>query len=335
MNFDTIAKRSHITSQIRSFFHTMQYLEVETPILSPSLIPESTIEVFETTFSSDFHNSHQLYLIPSPEVFMKKLIAMGSGHIFQITKSFRNSEQIGKDHNPEFTMLEWYTMNADYMDSIHITEKLLSSLITKDDSDWFKTPFIRKSVNELFKEILSIDLLKHQTKTLLSRQALDLGLNPDKNDTWEDVFNRIFLNFIEPKLPKDRPVIIYNYPKQIRCLAKEIKGTPWRERWELYVNGIELANCYSEETDSKKVQTILETEYVKKASSGGVIPDIDTNYNMIFNSGFPECSGVALGIDRLVMLLTGLSDIKGVILFPFSDMVGRENGNRRKADRKK
>jgi len=327
MNIDTIAKRSHIISQIRSFFHTMQYLEVETPILSPFLIPEASIEIFETTFSSNFHGSQQLYLIPSPEVFMKKLIAMGSGHIFQITKSFRNSEQIGKDHNPEFTMLEWYTMNANYMDSIEITEKFLSSLITKDTPNWFKTPFIRKSVNELFKEILSIDLLKHQTKTLLLKQALNLGLNPDQNDTWEDIFNRIFLNFIEPKLPKDSPVIIYNYPKQIRCLAKEKKGTPWRERWELYVNGIELANCYSEETDSKKVQNILDTEYVKKASSGGVIPDIDTNYNMIFNSGFPECSGVALGVDRLVMLLTGSSDIKGVILFPFSDIVEGRNGN--------
>jgi len=322
MNIDTIAKRSNIISKIRSFFHTMQYLEVETPILSPFLIPEASIEIFETTFSSDFHRSHQLYLIPSPEVFMKKLIAMGSGHIFQITKSFRNSEQIGKDHNPEFTMLEWYTINADYMESIEITEKFLSSLITKDTPDWFKTPFIRKSVNELFKEILSIDLLKHQTKTLLSRQALNLGLSPDKNDSWEDIFNRIFLNFIEPKLQKNKPVIVYNYPKQIRCLAKEVKGTPWRERWELYVNGIELANCYSEETDSIMVQNILETEYAKKASSGGAIPDIDRNYNMIFNSDFPECSGVALGIDRLIMLLTGSTDIEGVILFPFSDMLG-------------
>ncbi len=324
MNIKIIKRRSNIINRIRSFFQKMEYLEVETPILAPTLIPEATIEVFETTFLSDFHPGRQFYLIPSPEVFMKKLISRGSGNIYQITKSFRNSEQIGKEHNPEFTMLEWYTMNADYLDSIEMTENFLSNLTANNTPSLFKTPFVRKSVDQLFKEILSIDLLKFQTKTLLLKKAQTLGLSPDINDSWEDIFNRIFLNFIEPQLPKDSPIVIYNYPKQIRCLAKEIKGSPWRERWELYVNGIELANCYSEETDSQKVQNIMETEYAKKASSCMVIPDIDRNYNMIFNSGFPECSGVAMGIDRLIMLLTDSPDIKGVILFPFSDMINEE-----------
>jgi len=321
MNIQNIIKRSVIITKIRSFFQTKGYLEVETPILAPELIPESTIEVFETTFSSEFHGERQFYLIPSPEVFMKKLIAMGSGSIFQITKSFRNSEQIGKDHNPEFTMLEWYTIGANYLDSIKTTEDLFSSLITEDTPTWFKPPFIKKSIEEIFKEYISIDLLQCQTRTLIKAEAATLGLNIEKTDTWEDIFNRIFLNFIESELPKDKPIVLYNYPKQIMCLAKEIKGTPWRERWELYVNGIELANCYSEETDSSKVKRTLETEYIKKASTSRVIPDIDSNYNLIFNKDFPECSGVALGVDRLVMLLTGVSAIEGVILFPFSDMV--------------
>jgi len=321
MDIKIIAERSVILTKIRSFFQTKDYLDVETPILAPELIPESTIEVFETTFSSEFHGERQFYLIPSPEVFMKKLIAMGSGSIFQITKSFRNSEQIGKDHNPEFTMLEWYTIGANYVDSIKTTEDLFSSLITEDTPIWFKPPFITKSIEEIFKEYISIDLLKCQTRLLLKEEAVNLGLHIEKTDTWEDIFNRIFLNFIEPELPKDKPIVLYNYPKQIMCLAKELKGTPWRERWELYVNGIELANCYSEETDSSKVKRTLETEYIKKASKARVIPDIDSNYNLIFNMNFPKCSGVAMGIDRLVMLLTGASSIEGVILFPFSDMM--------------
>ncbi len=322
MDIKIIAERSHILSQIRSFFQTKGYLEVETPILAPELIPESTIEVFETTFSSEFHGDYQLYLTPSPEVFMKQLIANGSGNLYQITKSFRNSEQIGKDHNPEFTMLEWYTMEADYMDSIRTTEDLFLSLINENTPSWFKPPFIRKSIEEVFKEYISVDLLKCQTRAFIKAEAENLSLNIEKTDTWEDIFNRIFLNFIEPELPKDKPIVLYNYPKQILCLAKELKGTPWRERWELYVNGMELANCYSEETESSKVKNIFETEYIKKASSSKVIPDIDSNYNLIFNKDFPDCSGVALGIDRLVMLLTGATSIEGVILFPFSDMVG-------------
>ncbi|MDA3939561.1 MAG: elongation factor P--(R)-beta-lysine ligase [Spirochaetia bacterium] len=321
MNIDIITKRSHIIGQIRSFFQTNEYVEVETPILAPELIPESTIEVFETTFSSEFHGDHQFYLIPSPEVFMKKLISKGSGNIYQITKSFRNSEQIGKDHNPEFTMLEWYTIKANYLDSIKTIEDLFISLTDKNTPSYFKTPFIKKSIEEVFKEYISIDLLKCQTRTLIKKEAQELGLTIEKTDTWEDIFNRIFLNFIEPELPCENPVVLYNYPKQIVCLAKELKGTPWRERWELYVNGIELANCYSEETDSSSVKNILESEYIKKASSGRVIPDIDSDYYLIFNKDFPECSGVALGIDRLVMLLTGTSSIEGVILFPFSDTV--------------
>jgi lysyl-tRNA synthetase class 2 len=253
---------------------------------------------------------------------MKKLIAMGSGSIFQITKSFRNNEQIGKDHNPEFTMLEWYTMGSDYLDSIKTTEDLFLSLIRKDTPHWFKPPFRRKSINEVFKEYVSIDLLKCQSKTPLKNEAVRLGLSPEKTDSWEDIFNRIFLNFIEPELPKDKPIILYNYPRQILCLAKELEGTPWRERWELYVNGIELANCYTEETDSKKVNNIFETEYSKKAAVARVIPDIDNKYSQIFDNNFPKCSGVALGVDRLIMLLTGSASIEGVILFPFSDMLG-------------
>ncbi len=324
MNIQNIKIRSAILGQIRAFFQANEYLEVETPILAQELIPESTIEIFETTFSSEFHGERQFYLIPSPEVFMKKLIAKGSGNIYQITKSFRNSEQIGKDHNPEFTMLEWYTMDVNYLDSIKTTEDLFLSLCNKDTPSWFKPPFIKMSINEIFKEYISVDLLKCQTRILIKIEAEKLDLEIENTDTWEDIFNRIFLNFIEPKLPKNRPVILYNYPKQILCLAKELKGTPWRERWELYVNGIELANCYSEETDSGKVKNTLDTEYIKKISTSRVIPDIDSNYNLIFNSDFPECSGVALGIDRLVMLLTGSSSIEGVILFPFSDTLIRD-----------
>ncbi len=123
---------------------------------------------------------------------------------------------------------------------------------------------------------------------------------------------------VEPALPKDRPVLLYDYPRQIKCLALE-KGF-YRRRWELYINGIETANCYCEETDSGKVEAYYNEEYARlireRADNGKVIPDVDSSFHEVFNS-FPPCSGVAMGLDRLLMAETGSKDIKDVLLFPF------------------
>lgn len=329
MNKDKIRLRNRIIHTIRTFFYERDYLEVETPLLSPYLIPESSIEVFETTYFSESFGEHQLYLTPSPEIFMKKLIAEGYGDIFQITKSFRNYEQSGKDHNPEFTMLEWYKMGITAMDNIAVTEELfnflLSSLNKKGnvavvpDSSRLKPPFRRMSMEEVFYEKCGIDLKKVQTTTELIDTAKSKGYSiPEKGEDWESAFNRIFLNEIEPFLPDDKPLILYNYPEKIECLAKNIPGTPWRDRWELYAGGIELANCYSEETNPNKISALFQREYLKKSYRSRVIPDIDQQFSTLFAGSYPDCSGVALGIDRLIRIITGSDSLEGVILFPLS-----------------
>ncbi len=312
------------------------YLEVDTPLLSPALIPEAPIEIFETTLRS-IRGSRPLYLIPSPEVHMKKLLAAGSGNIFQICRSFRNLEQTGRHHNPEFTMLEYYTVEADYHQSAARTEELFADLAEAAGRPELAPPFRRMSIREAFIEYTGIDLLDTRTLPQLRSECDRLGMltlrdprgqAPGSSDAsappnWEDLYHRIFLTFVEPRLPTDKPLLLTDYPGQIPCLAKDIPGTPWKERWELYVDGIEVANCYSEETDPVKVEQFLFSEYAKKSSSSLTIPDIDEEFLHIFHRGFPESSGVALGIDRLIMSLTGRNSIEGVIFFPISDTLER------------
>ncbi|MCF7953771.1 MAG: LysR family transcriptional regulator, partial [Spirochaetales bacterium] len=127
-NRETLKKRAQLNRNIRQFFNSAGYLEVETPLLSPAVIPETSIEYFAADFINEFIGSRELYLLPSPEIYMKRLLAQGMGNIFQIGKCFRNGEELSRLHNPEFTMLEWYTVQADYEDSIALTREFLQQL---------------------------------------------------------------------------------------------------------------------------------------------------------------------------------------------------------------
>ncbi len=191
---------------IRTFFEDRSYTEVDTPILSPTLIPEATIENFSTRFENPFLPSKDLYLVPSPEIFMKQLIAEGIGSIYQISHCFRNSEQLGNIHNIEFSMLEYYTIGADEQDSITLTEDLVASLLSEDSPQDLKPPFRRMSVEEAMLTYAGIDLKQHQRQSSLAKEAQRLGLSlPPGPESWEDTFNRIFLTFVEPNLPKTAP----------------------------------------------------------------------------------------------------------------------------------
>ncbi len=332
MNREIIKARSIINGSIRNFFTEKGYLEVETPVLSPFLIPEASIEVFETEYFNSKGKAVPMYLTPSPEIFMKQLIAGGIGDIFQLTKSFRNNEQSGKHHNPEFTMLEWYKMGAAASDNIEITEELFDRIIRETEkaglfSPWtdpgsLRPPFRRVSMEEIFFEKSGISLSGNSSREDFAETAKSRGYRIDeKGETWESIFNRIFLTEVEPFLPNDKPLVIYNYPAQIDCLAKEIPGTPWKDRWELYCAGVELANCYSEETDSKRVSEFCIREYGIKKQTSRVVPEYDPAFISAFEKDFPECSGTAMGVDRLIQIFTGTDRLEGVILFPLSDIL--------------
>jgi lysyl-tRNA synthetase class 2 len=323
MQREMILFRSRLNRAVRNFFESKGFLEVETPQLSPTVIPEAHIELFSTRFFSDRFGERELYLLPSPEIHMKQLIAEGSGSIFQICKSFRNDEQMSHYHNPEFSMLEWYTVPGSSEENIAMTEELFSCLAETlhRDGEYLSPPFRRMTMAEAFGRFAGIDLEKGLSLPGLREQAQAAGIDlRDKQESWEELFHRIFLTHVEPELPADRPLVLERYPAAVEALAERIPGTGWLDRWELYVKGTELANCYAEERSQKQVENFFHSQSAQKVQSSRVVPDIDPEYPQIFRN-FPKCSGVALGMDRLAMLFSGAATIEGVMLFPFSDML--------------
>jgi lysyl-tRNA synthetase class 2 len=353
MDLERLQFRAHIMQKIRFFFingsHNVAsesfkytadkaYLELDTPALSPDLIPESCLEVFKTDYIAPFSGKQKhLYLVPSPEIYIKKIISQHKIDCFQLSKCYRNVESCGHLHSPEFTMLEYYTMNADYLDSISITEKLFESLLPKlispvmhDTFSDLRPPFIRMTIDEAFAKYAGGPISDWFSKSSpvfnAATQARKLGITESKKDPFENwtleaIYNAIFVQCVEPALPKNHPIILMDYPSFVSCLAKNKKqatnnSTLYQctERWELYCKGIELANCYSEETDPKKIQSYFKTEALLKSKSI-ITHEIDDNYYKIFDN-FPKCSGVALGVDRLIALLANCKSIDSILPFP-------------------
>jgi lysyl-tRNA synthetase class 2 len=311
-----LRERARIIRGARSFFDERNYLELDTPLLAPDLIPESCLEVFETSRILPSGGAVPYWLIPSPEIWIKKIIAQHHTSVYQICKCFRNGESSGFLHSPEFTMLEYYTMNADYKDSLKITENLFSSLLPTPHSP---LPFIQITVAEAFARFAGFDLFAAaETEGALETEARRLGLDPPVGMGMAALYDLIFIHAVEPHLKQDRPVALLDYPAFVPCLARKGADGKTVERWELYYNGIELANCYSEETDAEQVRNFFENEAAAKERGALVRHRVDHDFWKIFQgtAPFPPCSGVALGLDRLIMALCGRSTIDSVLPFP-------------------
>jgi lysyl-tRNA synthetase class 2 len=309
-----LQERARIIRQVRSFFDGRNYLELDTPLLSPDLIPESCLEVFETRRILPSGSAVPYWLIPSPEIWMKKIIARHRVNVYQVCKCFRNGESSGFLHSPEFTMLEYYTMNASYLDSLKLTEELFRFL----SPACFNAAFERISVAEAFARYAGFDLFAAAAAPgEMEAAARSLGLNPPEGMGTVELYDLIFIHAVEPQLKHDRPVALLDYPAFVPCLARRCADGKTVERWELYYNGIELANCYTEETDAQRVRDFFASETAAKERQALVKHRVDPDYGKLFDKGgFPPCSGVALGLDRLIMALCGRSTIDGVLPFP-------------------
>jgi len=308
--------RHRILRDLEDFFLDRGYTPVETPLLSPDLIPESAIEFFSCTQQSSFRKNRELYLIPSPEIWMKRLLAEGSGSIFQIGKSFRNSEQQGKFHNPEFTMLEWYLCDGNYKDNIKTVQALLQMLALQPYCSYpafFQAEIEVLRIEEAFQKWAGFSLEENIERKLLYKQAEKAGYSPDKEEPSESLFNRFMVDKIETSLPQDRATILIDYPRFVRTLSRPIPDSPWTERWELYFGKMELANCFTELTDHKGIQEYYQEE--KKEEK--IVPHkVAKDLCKGFSNNSPVISGTAMGIDRLIMKLVGSENIEGVLLFP-------------------
>ncbi|MDR2964930.1 MAG: LysR family transcriptional regulator [Treponema sp.] len=310
MDLETLQQRAEIIKKVRIFFDTKNYLSLDTPLLSPNLIPESCLEVFETTRlypQGSREKSQPLYLIPSPEIYMKKIITRHKTNVYQICKCFRNGESVGHLHNSEFTMLEYYTMNADYLDSLSLTEELFASLA-------FDTSFEKITVKEAFARHAGFDLfVAAETPGEMEAQAKKLGLDPIPGLGVPVLYDLIFIHSVEPNLKTGKPIALLDYPAFVPCLAKKSQDGRTVERWELYWNGIELANCFSEETDPQKVKEFFINEEAQKEKHALVKHKVDHDYWKMFQGcEQSKYSGVAMGLDRLIMALLGKSSIDGV-----------------------
>ena len=310
-----LQKRAKITQMIRQFFIERSLLEVETPTLSQSGVTDIHLYCFKTNFiGADLSLANQttkgltLYLQTSPEFHMKRLLAAGSGSLFQICKAFRNEES-GRFHNPEFTILEWYQLNYDHHKLMDEMDQLLQLIL--------KTKSARRcTYQEAFLEILNVDPLTASLEELKKAgKKLELGSVLDDETDKDTVLQLLFCMKIEPTIANNTPCFVYNFPASQAALARISKDdSRVAERFEVYYKGIELANGFHELSDPKEqLQRFILDNETRKIKGLEEMP-IDTNFIESLEK-LPNCSGVALGIDRLIMLATEQKHIDNVLSF--------------------
>ncbi|MCP3667167.1 MAG: EF-P lysine aminoacylase GenX [Gammaproteobacteria bacterium] len=305
--------RADLLNRIRGWFCELGVMEVETPILSESGTPDPALESFQTDYEG-LGISGPRYLHTSPEFFMKRLLSAGSGPIYQIARVFRNGESGGR-HNPEFSLLEWYRPGYDHLQLMDEVAALVNLLLETPRSVEFM------SYSEAFQHHLGIDPLSSSLFELKSA-AVELGiggaaeLNLPERDGWLDL---LLSHGVEPHLGQGTLCFLYDYPASQGALARISPKNPLvAERFELYMEGLELANGFNELGDCQEQRSRFEQEQARRHQLGLPEIPIDSRFLAGLSQGFPDCAGVALGLDRLLMVLTGAESIGQVLAFPFS-----------------
>lgn len=287
--------RSHLLAAIRGFFQKSGFIEVDTPVRLPAPALERYIDAIP---AGDW------YLRTSPELHMKRLLADGVSPIFQMGPCFRAGEH-GNRHRTEFTMLEWYRTGADYLDILTDTEALVrhaaralreQGAATPAGGVDVEAPWQRLTVSEAYQRHAGWDPVA----------AFDA-----------DRFDLDMVNLVEPALPRDRGVVLIDYPAKVAALARRGQSDPRvAERWELYLDGLEIANAFSELTDPAEQRRRFETCALERAADGNEVYPLDRAFlAALEEQGLPPCGGIALGVDRLLMALTGTADIGEVMAF--------------------
>lgn len=294
--------RAAVLHKIREFFRERHVLEVETPLLCATTATDPYIDSF-------YLEKTNKYLQTSPEFAMKRLLAAGSGAIYQICKAFRNDE-VGRYHNPEFSMLEWYRPGFNHRDlMVEMDEFLQFILATK--------PAEKCSYKEVFLKYLGVNPHRAslaELKEVASLYHLDFSIMTGlERDDW---LHLLFTHCIEPKIGFMQPLFIYDYPASQAALAQiRNEDPPVAERFEVYFQGIELANGYHELGDASEQRQRFIHDIAKRQAQNRSIVPIDENLLAALDHHFPACAGVALGIDRLVMLASNAKSIHEVLTF--------------------
>ncbi|MBM7856047.1 lysyl-tRNA synthetase class 2 [Desulfohalotomaculum tongense] len=316
----TFVIRSRIVREIRNYLDKLGFLEVETPMMHP-IAGGAAARPFIT-----HHNAldMDLFLRIAPELYLKRLLVGGFDKVYEINRNFRN-EGISTKHNPEFTMLELYQAYGDVEDMMEITENLISSVAQKvlgttkiryqEQEIDLTPPWKRLPMLEAVKQYSGLDFNSITSAEEARNKAKELGLEIEGHESWGDVLNIVFEEFVEPKLIQ--PTFVLDYPVEISPLAKRKKDNPGlTHRFELFIYGREMANAFSELNDPIDQKQRFEKQLEKRNAGDDEAHMMDEDYIQALEYGMPPAGGLGIGIDRLVMLLTDSPSIRDVILFP-------------------
>lgn len=338
--------RARVLAQVRRFFERRGYWEVDTPMLSSERVVDPHLDPFVIAREpplGDERDSRRkpaplLYLHTSPEFAMKRLVAAGAEAIYQIGHVFRAGER-GRLHNAEFTMVEWYRVGENHFDQMQLVEDLVVDVIHESHADGASAsagnapasgpggaapiplaPFLRTTYRAAFIQHAGIDVMERDARQL-SEWARQRGLHPppglatDDRDGW---LNWLLAELIEPQLGRERPEFLYDYPASQAALARiRPEKPPVAERFELYFHGIELCNGYHELGDADEIERRIDMESARRGRDG--LPPLPQPARFLasMRAGLPDCTGVALGFDRLLLVAAGAETIDEVIPFPF------------------
>lgn len=311
-NTKALHMRARLNAQIRKFFTDRGVLEVETPILSQAGNTDNHIESFQLEFSGPKSaGPAQRWLRTSPEFALKRMLAAGVGNCYELGRVFRNGES-GRLHNPEFTMLEWYRIGWTHHQLMDECAELVKDALRLAG----RSASIRESsFRQLYQDHLGLDPLTASEAELRAPLAVfDISAEGLSRDDWLDL---LMTHMIQPSIPANRILMIYDYPKSQAALARIRQGdVPVAERFEVYLGPIELANGYRELNDADEQRDRFERDLSRRQKRGAVRPPIDECL-LAALPALPDCAGVALGVDRLLMAMLGSDRLGDAMAFPF------------------
>lgn len=312
-NFDTMRLRAKIYAQIRQFFAERDVLEVDTPIMSHAAVTDTHLASMPVLYQAiGSQQTETCYLHTSPEYPMKRLLAAGSPSIYQICKVFRNGE-VGRFHNPEFTMLEWYKLGWNDKQLMDEVDELLQMILLTQPAE-------RMSYEQAFLEYVHLNphvaSVKELQQCAVAHNLKVIGdIDKNNRDIWLQL---IMSEVIEMRIGKEIPTIIYDFPASQAALARvRHDKIPVAERFEVYFKGVELANGFHELADAQEQSKRFDHDLQKRVHLGLPLPPRDERFIAALANGLPDCAGVALGLDRVIMIAANANSIDQVISFPF------------------